>query len=254
LHHSLAVRYLRPVLGSQLVVVSDAHLGAVPPTVTEALLDFLDRVHTLGDSLLVNGDLFDFWFSYRRVIPREGFAVAAALGAVRKRIPVVMIGGNHDRWGGDFWSRDLGITFDPIESTFSLDTVQTLAIHGDGLTEQHWSAGLMHRITSSGLTIALWRAIHPDVGYWLADKLSLVLGNTTQDEGLLDRAAERQFDWARRRLAADPALGLVVMGHTHRAVVSEIEPSRRYLNPGAWFDGHRYAVATASGAELRTYS
>ena len=60
------------MLGHTLVVVSDAHLGVTPPAVEEALLAFLDRVPQEGDCLLVNGDLFDFWYSYGRVIPRSG--------------------------------------------------------------------------------------------------------------------------------------------------------------------------------------
>jgi len=67
------------VPGPTLVVVSDAHLGVTPPAVEATLLAFLETVPTLGDSLLINGDLFDFWYSYSRVIPRRGFHVAAAL-------------------------------------------------------------------------------------------------------------------------------------------------------------------------------
>ena len=67
------------VLGQSLVVVSDAHLGVAPPVAEEALLSFLDAAPGLGDCLLVNGDLFDFWFSYARVIPRRGFHVAASV-------------------------------------------------------------------------------------------------------------------------------------------------------------------------------
>ena len=87
------------VLGQTLVVVSDAHLGVAPPATEEALLGFLDAVPSLGDCLLVNGDLFDFWFSYSRVIPRRGFHVAAALARLRKRLPIVM--GGETMTGGD---------------------------------------------------------------------------------------------------------------------------------------------------------
>jgi hypothetical protein len=48
-------------------------------------------------------------------------------------------------------------------------------------------------------------------------------------------------------------VGLVVMAHTHRPVIAELGQGRQYLNPGAWFDGFRYALATESGAELRRY-
>ena len=242
-----------PVLGNQLLIVSDAHLGIAPPGVEEALLEFLHQAPTLGDSLLVNGDLFDFWFTYRRVIPREGFTVAAALAQVRKRMPVVMTGGNHDRWGEDFWRRDVGIDFVPMETTVTIGERLILAVHGDGLTEESWSAKFVHRVIRHPATVAVGRAVHPDVGFWLVDKLSRVLGNTTQDPKVLDRAAGLQRDWAAGRLRDDPTLGAVVMGHTHRQVLEDLAPGRTYLNPGAWMDGYRYATLTETGASLKVF-
>lgn len=242
------------MLGQQLVVLADAHLGAVGPEVEEALLAFLETVPTLGDCLLVNGDLFDFWFSYRRVIPRRGFHVAAALGQVRRRIPVVMIGGNHDRWGGDFWQKDLGIAFHPVETRFAIGGRAVLAVHGDGLTEQYWSAEWMHHLTRNRLTIALWKAMHPDWGFWLVDKMSRGLGYSTREPSVLEAAAAKQQAWAEGKLAEEPTLGLVVMGHTHRPALIDAGAGRQYLNPGAWMEGFRYAVATETGATLRHFA
>jgi UDP-2,3-diacylglucosamine hydrolase len=241
------------VLGHQLVVLSDAHLGATPSDVEEALLAFLEKVPGQGDSLLINGDLFDFWFEYRRVIPRTGFHVAAALSALRKKIPIVMVGGNHDRWGGDFWRADLAIDFHPLRTRFQVGRRHVLAVHGDGLTEQHWSATLMYHLTSNKLLVATFRAIHPSLGFWLADRMSHGLGNTTRDPALLDRAAQRQKEWAEHTLRESAELGLVVMGHTHRPALSEPEPGRQYLNPGAWLDGFCYGIATETGGELRRF-
>ena len=236
-----------------LVIVADAHLGDAPPEVEEALLDFLDRVPELGDSLLVNGDLFDFWFAYRHVIPRRGFHVAASLRALRRRVPIVMVGGNHDRWGEDFWREDLGIVFEPLRARFRGAGREVLATHGDGLMEEHWSAAIMHRLTRHPATIAAYRAIHPDLGIGMVGRLSRRLGYTTRDPALLEAAAARQRAWALQTLADDPAIGLAVLGHTHVAAVVEASPSRWYVNPGAWFDGYRYAVVSAAGAELRQH-
>jgi len=243
-----------PVLGHSLVVVSDAHLGVAPPAVEEALLTFLEAVPTLGDCLLVNGDLFDFWFSYARVIPRRGFHVASALARLRRRMPVVMVGGNHDRWGGDFWERDLGIRFDPRRVTFEIGRRKVAAIHGDGLNEPGLRASLLHRAINHPITAVVYRTIHPEIGLRLVDYLSPRLGDHTPDPSQVTAAAARQVEWAARLLDAEPDLGLVVMGHTHRAAVVEHAPGRQYLNPGAWFDGFRYAVATESQAELRRFS
>ena len=242
------------VLGHALVVVSDAHLGVAPPDVEERLLTFLEAVPALGDCLLVNGDLFDFWYSYSRVIPRRGFRVAAALAALARRLPIVMVGGNHDRWGGDFWAREIGIRFEPSSASFEIGARRVLAIHGDGLNEPNRRAALLHRLINHPITAAVYRSIHPDLGLRLVDMLSPHLGNHLPNVTVLDAAAERQRVWAEGRLLDEPEVGLLVMGHTHRPALRELGPARHYLNPGAWFDGFRYAVATESGAALHAFT
>ncbi|MGH7562758.1 MAG: UDP-2,3-diacylglucosamine diphosphatase [Gemmatimonadales bacterium] len=238
---------------SRLVIVSDAHLGAAPPESDRALETFLEAVPDLGDALLVNGDLFDFWFAYRRAIPRSGARVLALLGTLARRMPVAMTGGNHDRWGDSFWERDLGIRWSAGELRWDAAGLAVLALHGDGIAEVHWQARVMHRVTRHRLTAAAYRLIHPDLGIWLVNRLSGVLGDNTRDPAVLDRAAARQVAWAEERLRRSPEIGLLVMGHTHRPTVVEAAPGRRYVNPGAWMDGLRYAVATRDGVELRQF-
>jgi UDP-2,3-diacylglucosamine hydrolase len=241
------------VLGHTLVVVSDAHLGVAPPAAEEVLLEFLGACPTLGDCLLVNGDLFDFWFTYSRVIPRRGFHVAAALARLRTHMPIVMVGGNHDRWDSHFWERDLGLDFHPVRATFNIGARKVLAVHGDGISESRWQAKLIHRLIQHPATAAVYRVLHPELGFRLVDMLSPALGNHTNDEGTLSRAAERQKTWAERLLTQEPSLGLIIMGHTHRPNISRLADNRQYINPGAWFDGFRYAVATESDAELCSF-
>jgi len=241
------------MLGQQLVIVSDAHLGAVPATVDEAMLAFFDAVPLLGDCLLVNGDLFDFWFAYRRAIPRGGFRIASALASLRRRIPILMTGGNHDRWGDSFWDREAGITFGASGLRFQLGGMAVHAIHGDGLTEQHWTGRLMNRIIRHPAIPALFRSMPPDLAFRLVDRMSGHLADSTREQSVLDRAAAAQQVWAEEQLRQDPSLSLIVMGHTHRPAQSEPFPGRRYCNPGAWLDGFRYAVATEQGVALRQF-
>lgn len=238
----------------RLVIVADAHLGAVPASVEDSLLTFLEQVPSLGDALLVNGDLFDFWFAWRRAIPRGGFRVASALAALRRKLPVIMTGGNHDRWGDSFWDRDAGITFGAEGVPFRLGESDGFALHGDGLAEQHWSGRLMHRLTRSRVTIGAFRSLPPDLGFWLVDRLSGRLADSTRDAAVLDRAAAAQATWAEEHLRDHPDLALLVLGHTHRPALREVAPGRRYLNPGAWLDGLRYAVATEQSVELRQFT
>jgi len=238
----------------RVVVVADAHLGQVPRATETAFHAFLDAVPDLGDALLINGDLFDFWFEYGAVIPRRHFGTAAKLQTLRARgIPITFVGGNHDRWGGDFLTQDLGIAFHGGEAETDVAGRRTFVAHGDGLTEQHWSAKLMHRVTRHRITIRAFRALHPDVGFWIAHKLSGKLADTTRDDAVLDRAERAQAQFAQELLGRRPDLGLVILAHTHRPALAELGNGRAYLNPGAWLDGFRYAVVTRDSIELKTF-
>jgi UDP-2,3-diacylglucosamine hydrolase len=241
------------VLKAPCYIVSDAHLGVASPQIERSFVSFLRGLSSEARSLIINGDLFDFWFTYSRVIPRRGFHVAAALARLRRQLPIVMVGGNHDRWDRDFWVRDLGLSFSPRRATFEIGCRTVAAIHGDGLAEPRWQAQLIHRVIQHPATAAVYRVLHPDLGLRMVDLLSPMLGDHTVDDAKLTRAAARQQAWAERLLADESRVGLLVMSHTHRAVLEELTAGRQYLNPGAWFDGFRYAVATESGAELRSF-
>src|SRR5687767_7071975 len=91
-------------------IAADRHLGAVSREWEGGFLEFLDHVGAHGRSLLINGDLFDFWFEYGEVIPGKHFRVLAALASlVDAGIPVSFVGGNHDAWGGRFLREEVGM-------------------------------------------------------------------------------------------------------------------------------------------------
>lgn len=236
------------------MIVADAHLGAAPAADEEALLAFLDELPQRGDALLLVGDIFDYWFSYRRLVPRRNFRTAAALTHLARRVPVLMVGGNHDRWGDSFWETDAGIRFDPHRLEFAAADRQLLAIHGDGLHEERPGAAWMHRATSNRFVIAAYRMIPPDLGFWLADRMGHNLDFGEAHPEVVRAAAARQQAWAERMLAARPELQAIVMGHTHHPAIAEASAGRWYVNPGAWLDGRRYATLDATGPALHAFS
>lgn len=234
--------------------MADAHLGQVPESVATAFHRFLDTVPQPGDELVVNGDLFDFWFEYGSVVPRRHLATVMKLaGLVQRGIPVTFLGGNHDRWGGDFLRRDMGIGYYAGAAELVLAGRRALVVHGDGLTEQHWSGALLHWLLRQPVTIALFRMLHPAIGFWIADRLSGTLADSTKDTAVLDRAATAQAAYAHALLERRRELSLVVMAHTHRARLEHVDGGRAYLNPGAFLDGGKYAVITPAGVELKNY-
>ncbi|HEX3867035.1 MAG TPA: metallophosphoesterase, partial [Gemmatimonadaceae bacterium] len=113
-------------------IMSDAHLGFAPQDVERAVLSFVRHVGQNGASLIINGDLFEFWFEWRTVIPRHGFRVVAALADLAEAgVPIMMIAGNHDCWGGDVLRKDAGIDYRFGPWTGSIAGWSTRIEHGD---------------------------------------------------------------------------------------------------------------------------
>lgn len=249
LRRSVRLAHLGRVTTERVVVVGDAHLGAggaADPSDEAAFHDFLAAVPSLGTRLIIMGDLFDFWFEYRRVIPRRPFKTLAKLAAVVERgVSVEMFGGNHDRWAGgrdSFWPKDLGIPFhvDGLDTTVA--GRRAWLHHGDGLAEQKLGGRIIHKVTRSPITIAVFRALHPDFGFQLTDRLSSVLSETNKTAEAMDASAAAQERFARSVLERRHDLDLVVLAHTHRQRLIEVQPNRFYLNAGQWMVDHHYAV------------
>jgi UDP-2,3-diacylglucosamine pyrophosphatase LpxH len=86
------------------------------------------------------------------------------------------------------------------------------------------------------------------------DHLSASLGDAEPDPAAQAEAALQQQRWAEERIKGDPSLGAIVLGHTHKPMLSEPLPGHHYLNPGAWFDGYRYAVLSDERTELTRFT
>ena len=95
--------------GSRPVYISgDVHLGAVPKEREAAFVRWLEHAAASAERIVLNGDLFDFWFEYRSVIPRGHTRVLGALAAaVDAGVPVTLVGGNHEWWGGSFFEDEI---------------------------------------------------------------------------------------------------------------------------------------------------
>src|SRR3954471_10315059 len=120
------------VLTAPCHVISDVHLGHASSDVERALIGYLRSLPGRAGSLLINGDLFEFWFEWRTVVPRAGVRVLAALMDLRDAgVPVTMLAGNHDCWGGDVL-REAAVDFQFGPWTGSVGGWHARVEHGDG--------------------------------------------------------------------------------------------------------------------------
>src|SRR5258708_22776860 len=100
------------MLPAPAFLLSDAHLGAAPAEAESSLVALLDRARREAKSLVLNGDVFDFWFEWRHVMPRTGVRVLAALAAAREAgVEALWIAGHHDCWGRDLLTHAVRVTY-----------------------------------------------------------------------------------------------------------------------------------------------
>jgi UDP-2,3-diacylglucosamine hydrolase len=242
-------RYYQRVLPAPAYVISDAHLGFATRDVERTLLAFLRHLRGRAGSLVINGDLFEFWFEWRSVMPRVGFRVLAALADLRESgLPIVMVAGNHDCWGGDILRDDVGMDFrlDPWEG--SLGGWRARVEHGDGLRgKEDRGYRALRRVLRNPLAIGAFRLIHPDWGSALANRSSHTSRTyQARDGGAGLRAA------ADARLSKDANLELLIHGHSH---VSELRrlPGGVYANPGPWLDAPTFLRITPDRIALQRW-
>jgi UDP-2,3-diacylglucosamine hydrolase len=224
-----------------LIVVSDIHLGAVPDATERAFRDFLAHVGDRASGLLINGDLFDFWFEYRTVIHRAHFRVIARLAElVDAGMPVWFTGGNHDAWGDSFLRDDVGIRLIDGEVRMDLGGRRALVAHGDGVGQGDRGYRALKWLIRGRWTVAAFRRLHPDLGSRIAGLVSTTENKAVGDpDASRGRAAHLQR-WAEGELRSDPGLDLVVAGHVHRPTIVEVEPERYYANSGDWIHHFTY--------------
>jgi UDP-2,3-diacylglucosamine hydrolase len=234
------------MLPAPCYVLSDAHLGAAPRETERELLSFLRALPTDAKSLVINGDLFDFWFEWRHAVPRAGVRVLGELARIRDAgIPVLWVAGNHDCWGGEVLTQDLGLDYRMSAWRGSAGGWDTVVEHGDGLREKEDAPyRRLRAVLRHPLCVKLFRILHPDFGSWVALKSSHTSRNMRPRDG-----GEGLRAVAHQRLSTTDAPQLLIFGHSH---VTTLERMQRgiFANPGAWMDQPRFLRLVPERVEL----
>jgi UDP-2,3-diacylglucosamine hydrolase len=235
------------VLPPPAYVISDIHLGHASAATERLLLSFLRALPGRAASLMINGDLFEFWFEWKTVVPRSGVRVLAALMDLRDAgLPVTMLAGNHDCWGGDVL-REAGVDFQLGPWMGTLGGWRARVEHGDGLrAKEDRGYRALRRVLRNRLAIRAFRSLHPD----LASRLAMGSSHASRtyqprDHGRGLRAV------AESTLLADPSLELLVFGHSHVAALERVQNGNVYANAGSWLDAPTFLAITPERIALR---
>jgi len=233
--------------------ISDVHLGEQPESIekkrVKQFIDFLREVEQSASAVFFVGDLFDFWFEYKYVIPKKHFSVINQLARMREKdISITYLAGNHDFWLGRFFDRELGIQTAEDEWTEEIEGKQFFLYHGDGVAKKDYGYRFLKKLLRNRVSIKIYRWIHPDWGIPFARFVSGSSRHYTNRIDLHDHSDYIEF--AQKRFSE--GYDYVIMGHRHNPFVHE-ENGKKYINLGDWIYYFSYAVFDGNKLEIRYY-
>jgi UDP-2,3-diacylglucosamine hydrolase len=231
---------------------SDAHLGL--GTIEEdrqkesRIVHFLDSIRNNAEHIFIVGDLFDYWFEYRSVVPKGYFRLLSKLAELTDlNIPVSMIAGNHDFWVKDYFKNELGmeILLEPVG--MNINGKKFYIHHGDGLLKGDIGYKILKKILRNKLNIFLFSLVHPDITGWIARWSSRTSRRYTskkvyEGNGMAEFAAEKIRE----------GYDYVVMGHNHSQSHQKIGTGE-YINLGDWISENTYAVFDGKKMQLKKW-
>lgn len=230
----------------KIYFASDQHFGAPSSDSSKIrekkFLEWLCYIENDAGALFLLGDLFDFWFEYKYVIPKGFVRILGKLANISdKGIPIYFFVGNHDLWMEDYFSKELGISVFHKPQEFKLNGKLFLIGHGDGLGPGDYGYKRMKKIFTNPITKFLFRWVHPDIGVKLGQYLSINNKLISGDDNIKYDGPENEiiFQYVLKKYEENPK-DFYVFGHRHLPLDLPIETSR-YINLGDWINHYSYA-------------
>lgn len=236
---------------SKIYFVADVHLGLKagdPAEREERFVKWLRSIRTPETKAVwLLGDIWDFWYEYRDVIPREGFRVTAAVSnLLDDGIEVYFIPGNHDVWLYSFW-QELGVKVVPQTQRMEAGGKTFLLGHGDALGGAKWGYRLMLRIFHSRVCQVLFTQLHP----WLAYRFGTDWSNSNRRKhgGYKFRGADEPLY---KFCLEQEKVDFCVFGHFHDAVDMPLPNGSRLIVLKDWIaGGEHFACFDGESLEVR---
>ncbi len=241
--------------GKCIYFASDFHLG-VPDYKTSRerearIVDWLTFIEPTAQEIFLVGDIFDFWFEYKHVIPKGFVRLQGKIAElVDKGIPVHFFTGNHDMWMFDYFPKELGVSMfrEPIERTWNNKTF--IIGHGDGLGPGDRNYKFLKRVFAARWSQWCFARIHPNFGIGLANfwsrKSRAATGST--DEKFLGEENEWLVVHCKEELKKKHT-DYFVFGHRHLPMEIDLGDHSRYINLGEWLKYDTYGVF--DGVEMK---
>ncbi len=238
---------------------SDFHLGSDGRLTSRErerlIVRWLGQIAVDAEALYLVGDIFDYWFEYRRAVPKGYMRLLGKLAELREGgLPIYFFTGNHDMWMFRYFEEELGIPIyrQPIER--EIGGKKFFIGHGDGLGPGDYGYKFIKAVFANPACQWLFERLHPNFGLWMMDTFS----GTSRKANPADRKfhgeeKERLIQFCNNHPGLD-GFDYFVFGHRHLPIDFTLKNGKsRYINLGDWVAFQSYAVFDGESLQIKFY-
>lgn len=233
--------------GKKIYIASDFHLGATYIGANrkreKVIVNWLNKIRDDAHTVILLGDIFDFWFEYKHVIPKGFIRLQGKLlEMVDEGINISMFTGNHDMWMFDYFPLELGIQVYKEPITFKVNGINIMMGHGDGLGPGDHKYKFLKKIFQNKFLQWAFSILHPNLGIGIARRWSdhsreYSMSNEKPFMGeneLLYRYCQE--------IEKENHHDYYIFGHRHLPMEMNITENSKYINVGEWINYYTYSV------------
>ncbi|GAA4329560.1 UDP-2,3-diacylglucosamine diphosphatase [Mucilaginibacter gynuensis] len=241
---------------NKLYFASDFHLGTNSFSSSRErearLVRWFDSIKHDAAELFLMGDVFEFWFEYKTVVPRGYIRFLGKLAELADLgVKIYFFKGNHDMWMFDYFTKELGATIISNELVIERGGKKFYLHHGDGVGPGDDMYKLLKKVFRSPLCQWLFARLHPNLGIGIAGGWSQHSrdGNLKKDYTHVHSGAVTFANDLLKTTHYD----YFIFGHHHRPVVINLDNNAQYINLGEWFNFNSYVVFDGTEARLQYF-
>lgn len=242
---------------------SDFHLGVPDKEKSlvreKMLVAWLTEIEPKAKEIFLMGDLFDFWFEYKTVIPKGYVRLLGKIAEFTdKGIPVHVFRGNHDVWAFDYLEKEVGAKLyrDPVIRRFG-DKLFFLA-HGDGLGPGDTGYKLLKKVFENRFNQFLFNWLHPDMGtrmglYFSRKSRIANIAKEQKNDFKIELEKEMLFLYSKRKAAQNIDIEHFIFGHRHFPLQVPVTDKATMTILGDWVTNFTYAEFDGQTLLLKTF-
>ncbi len=238
---------------------SDFHLGI--PNQSKSLqrekiiVNWLNSIQSNAEEIYLLGDVFDFWWEYKKVIPKGFVRLQGKLAEIcDSGIPVHYFPGNHDQWQKSYFKEEIGLILHNLPIETEIKEKKFFIGHGDGLGPGDKGYKLLKKLFHWPLARLLFSSLHPNIGLAIAHKWSKKSRLAQGGDILPFKSAENEwlYQYCKTKIKQQ-YFDFFVFGHRHIPLDLSIENKSRYINLGDWVTHFSYAIFDGENMQLHTF-